>query len=82
MHRDRGWYGAIAEACPRYLGARFAPEVWPKQLSRRVKGENGELDRIKKYESDDRIDEVTATHWPESFRALIARGDKRLLPAT
>jgi len=30
-HRDRGWYKAIQEAAPKYLGVEFPPERWPKQ---------------------------------------------------
>jgi hypothetical protein len=29
VHRDRGWYAAIAEACPKYLGVEFPQSSWP-----------------------------------------------------
>jgi hypothetical protein len=61
-HRDRGWYAAISEACPRYLGVEFPPSSWPTGPRTR----RGTLT------------EVLATHWPGSFRALIAAGDPRL----
>jgi hypothetical protein len=28
-HRDRGWYAAIREAAPRYLGVELPPSLWP-----------------------------------------------------
>ena len=31
VHRDRGWYTAVSEACPRYLGVEFR-----RRLGRRV----------------------------------------------
>jgi hypothetical protein len=64
VHRDRGWFGAVSEAAPRYLGASFPPAIWPKQ-----KAPDQEL----------RITEVEVTHWPQSFRRLIANGDPRLV---
>jgi len=67
-HRDRGWYGAIAEAAPRYLGVAFPPSVWPKQRRDLVLKEG-------------RLTEVEATHWPASFRQLVAAGDPRLRPS-
>jgi hypothetical protein len=30
-HRDAGWYRAISEATPDYLGVEFPEDVWPKQ---------------------------------------------------
>jgi hypothetical protein len=60
-HRDPGWWGAISEAAPHYLGISFPSSIWPKQ-----KPQPG------------RITEVEATHWPHSFRKLIAEGDPRL----
>jgi hypothetical protein len=61
-HRDRGWYTAISEACPRYLGVEFPSSSWP----------TGPRSR------DGTLTEVEATHWPGSFRTLIAAGDPRL----
>jgi hypothetical protein len=29
VHRDLGWYTAVAEACPNYLGVPLPPSVWP-----------------------------------------------------
>jgi hypothetical protein len=62
VHRDRGWYAAISEACPRYLGVEFLPSSWPTGPRTR----RGTLT------------EVQATHWPGSFCTLIAAGDSRL----
>jgi hypothetical protein len=31
VHRDKGWYAAIAEACPNYLGVELPESVWPKR---------------------------------------------------
>src|SRR5262249_36515302 len=62
VHRDRGWYAAIAEACPKYLGVEFPLSSWPTGPRTR-KGT---------------LTEVEATHWPETFRALMQAGDPRL----
>jgi hypothetical protein len=62
VHRDLGWYCAIAEACPRYLGVEFPRSSWPTGPRTR-KGT---------------LTEVEATHWPESFRTLVAAEDPRL----
>jgi len=72
VHRDAGWYSAISEAAPRYLGVAFPEFIWPKQKSVRVNG------AVTKFEDPGRITEVEATHWPHSFRPLIAAQDKRL----
>jgi hypothetical protein len=61
-HRDRGWYTAISEACPRYLGVEFPPSSWPTGPRSRAGA----------------LTEVEATHWPGSFRKLMAVGDPRL----
>jgi hypothetical protein len=66
-HRDKGWYAAVAEACPKYLGVNFPPASWPTGPRPR-KGTNP-------------LTEVEATHWPGSFRQLIAAHDPRLPPA-
>jgi hypothetical protein len=63
-HRDKGWYAAIAEAAPRYLGVYFPPEAWPTGPRPR-KGSRT-------------LNEVQAGHWPAAFRDLIAMGDERL----
>jgi hypothetical protein len=63
-HRDKGWYAAIAEACPKYLGAEFPQSSWP----------TGPRPRKGTYP----LTEVEATHWPHSFRSLIAENDPRL----
>jgi hypothetical protein len=34
VHRDAGWYGAIAEVAPRYLGVGFPEGVWPMQKAK------------------------------------------------
>jgi hypothetical protein len=62
-HRDRGWFGAVSEAAPRYLGVTMPVSIWPKQ---------------KASDQKQRITEVEVTHWPQSFRRLIANGDSRL----
>jgi hypothetical protein len=33
-HRDPGWWGAIAEAAPHYLGVSFPASVWPMQKAK------------------------------------------------
>jgi hypothetical protein len=76
VHRDAGWYGAIAEATPEYLGVSFPESIWPKMRSVR-KGKE-----VVKVQDRSRITEVETTHWPHSFRELIARGDPRLVPLT
>jgi hypothetical protein len=31
-HRDKGWYSAVSEACPRYLAGVELPEgIWPRR---------------------------------------------------
>lgn len=40
-HRDRGWYRAIEEAAPAYLGVEFPSERWPRQKTR-----NGRLTEV------------------------------------
>jgi hypothetical protein len=62
FHRDRGWYAAIAEACPKYLGVEFPQSSWPTGPRTR----------------QGTLTEVEATHWPETFRALMQAGDPRL----
>lgn len=32
-HRDKGWYTAISEACPNYLGHELPESAWPKRYS-------------------------------------------------
>jgi hypothetical protein len=32
-HRDQGWFKAISEASPRYLGVSFPETLWPKRKS-------------------------------------------------
>jgi hypothetical protein len=65
-HRDPGWYAAIAEACPKYLGVEFPRSSWPTGPRTR-KGT---------------LTEVQACHWPESFRTLAERSDPRLPKCT
>ena len=31
VHRDKGWYTAIAEAAPNYLGVEVPADVWPSR---------------------------------------------------
>jgi hypothetical protein len=61
-HRDLGWYTAVAEACPHYLGVELPRSSWPTGPRAR----NGTLT------------EVEMTHWPESLRALVFENDPRL----
>jgi hypothetical protein len=67
-HRDKGWYAAIAEACPNYLGVEFPLSSWPKG-PRPKKGTNP-------------LTEVEGTHWPGSFRELAMMDDPRLPKCT
>jgi hypothetical protein len=62
-HRDLGWYTALAEACPRYLGFELPPSIWPTG-PRTKKGT---------------LTEVEMTHWPDSLRILSRQDDPRLL---
>ena len=73
-HRDKGWYAAIAEAAPRYLGVAFPESLWPKMKSKRMGA------TVIKVQEPGRIKEVEACHWPRSFRKLISRHDPRLRP--
>jgi hypothetical protein len=61
-HRDLGWYAAVAEACPRYLGFELPRSIWPTGPRTR----NGTLT------------EVELTHWPTSLRCLALENDPRL----
>jgi hypothetical protein len=63
-HRNRAWYAAIAEAAPNYLGVEFPESSWPTGPRPRKGGHQ--------------LSEVEATHWPRSFRDLMAMNDKRL----
>ena len=63
-HRDRGWYRAISEACPKYLGVEFPEASWPTGPRPR-KGTNP-------------LTEVEVTHWPNSMRELAMANDPRL----
>jgi hypothetical protein len=64
VHRDLGWYTAVAEACPRYLGVECPQSSWPTGPRMR-KGANT-------------LTEVDMTHWPGSLRELTHTGDPRL----
>ena len=75
-HRDPAWYQAVSEAALAYFGVLFPPERWPKMKSVR----NGK--RVMKVTDPSRLCEVEATHFPESFRALIESGDPRLVRAS
>lgn len=71
VHRDCGWYAAIAEAAPRYLGVAFPERIWPKLKSvRKAKS-------VTKQQDPTRLTEVEVTHWPDSFRNLIEEKDSR-----
>lgn len=61
-HRDLGWYSAVAEACPRYLGVPLPRSLWPTGPRTR----------------DGTLTEVEMTHWPDSIRALIENDDPRM----
>ena len=61
-HRDLGWYTAVAEACPNYLGVPLPQSVWP--TGRRTRPGT--------------LTEVEMTHWPASIRELAQRYDPRL----
>jgi hypothetical protein len=62
-HRDRGWYTAISEAAPKYLGVEVPPSLWPTGPRTRP----------------GTLTEVEMTHWPESLRTLVEANDPRLL---
>jgi hypothetical protein len=64
FHRDPGWYTAITEACPNYLGVTLPRASWPTG-GRTKRGT---------------LTEVEMTHWPRSLRELAQAGDPRLLP--
>jgi hypothetical protein len=63
-HRDLGWYAAVAEACPLYLGIELPRSSWPTG-GRTRKGT---------------LNEVQLTHWPSSLRLLADMHDPRLPP--
>jgi hypothetical protein len=69
-HRDLGWYEAVAEACPRYLGCEFPRSSWPRAKSVR-RGKS-----VGHQAVEGTLDEPTVTHWPEAMRPLV--GDPRL----
>jgi hypothetical protein len=58
-HRDRGWYGAIAEAAPAYLGVEFPTECWPKQ-----KAQDGRLTEVEAYHWPHSFRKLIASHDP------------------
>jgi hypothetical protein len=80
-HRDKGWYQAVSEACPKYLGAQLPETSWPRMKSVRVK-EPGRRSRVIKIPYDGTLSEPQLTHWPESLRELIQAGDPRLPAVT
>jgi hypothetical protein len=61
-HRNFGWYAAVAEACPRYLGVELPRSSWPRGPRTR----------------DTTLTEVEMTHWPGSLRRLAKENDPRL----
>jgi hypothetical protein len=65
-HRDLGWYTAIAEASPKYLGFDLPRSLWPTGPRTR-KGT---------------LTEVEMTHWPDSLRMLAMMDDPRLANIT
>jgi hypothetical protein len=65
-HRDKSWYAAIAEAAPNFLGVRFREASWPTGP--------------RSHKGGAKLSEVEATHWPDSFRDLVKKGDSRLPP--
>jgi hypothetical protein len=65
-HRDLGWYAAVAEACPRYLGFELPRSIWPTGPRTRA----------------GTLTEVEMTHWPMSLRALAVMEDPRLSLST
>jgi hypothetical protein len=64
-HRDKGWYTAIAEACPAYLKLQVPPALWPTGPRTRA----------------GTLTEPEMTHWPRSLRALVDAKDPRLTMA-
>ena len=61
-HRDLGWYTAVSEACPKYLGVDCPRSSWPTGPRTRA----------------GTLTEVEMTHWPGSLRALALENDSRL----
>jgi hypothetical protein len=61
-HRDLGWYSAVAEACPHYLGVELPRASWPTGPRTR----------------EGTLTEVEMTHWPSSLRMLAQSNDPRL----
>jgi hypothetical protein len=69
-HRDLGWYQAVSEACPKYLGAEFPGSSWPASKSVR-RGKS-----VGHQAVEGTLDEPTLTHWPQAMRPLV--GDPSL----
>jgi hypothetical protein len=63
-HRDPGWFTAVSEAAPNYLGVQIPRTSWPTGPRTR----SGTLT------------EPEMTHWPSSLRTLAEAKDARLLP--
>jgi hypothetical protein len=61
VHRDQGWYTAVAEACPNYLGYELPRSSWPTGPRTRA----------------GTLTETDMTHWPEAIRDLAVSGDAR-----
>ena len=64
VHRDKGWYTAISEAAPNYLGVAVPERVWP---------------RGPRTKADVTLTEVEMTHWPRSLRDLARANDPRFV---
>src|SRR5580765_8609397 len=62
VHRDRGWFTAVAEAAPKYLGVELPQAIWPTGPRPRP----------------GTLTEVEMCHWPASLRGLIEANDPRL----
>jgi hypothetical protein len=62
-HRDRGWYKAVEEAAPAYLGVEFPPERWPRQKAR-----DGRLTEVELTRWPHTFRELIAQHDPRLER--------------
>jgi hypothetical protein len=56
---------AVAEACPRYLGAEFPRSIWPRSKSVR----SGKS--VYKEQVAGTLAEPTLTDWPRAMRPLV-----------
>jgi hypothetical protein len=71
-HRDRGWYQAISEAAPKYLGVPVPESLWPAFKSVRVRQADGTT-KVRKERLPGTLTEPPMCHWPDWLRGRVTQ---------